>query len=207
MPYLRLTFAAGATVDVTIRIYAPQMELGAFASAPILTTSGAAAVNGNQQVVDLTGRLSAGVGGIMQVNVLQPNSTVAARLFEISDGTSLNRFAIYGGATGVEAIMSAGGVSQGVVTDTGSVFTGLLTIAFAAANNFFTFQIVGRSALTPDTVATYPAMSSLGIMGRGYNASDNTYGQTRRLALRFGAQNASTFADLVAKATILAAVS
>ncbi len=40
MPYLRLNFPSGAIIDVTLRVGLPQMELGAFASSPILPNIG-----------------------------------------------------------------------------------------------------------------------------------------------------------------------
>ncbi len=43
MPYLKLNFAPGAIIDVTLRVGLPQMELGAFATSPILPNIGSPA--------------------------------------------------------------------------------------------------------------------------------------------------------------------
>lgn len=209
----------GSTYNLTIypsassgTVYAgtPQLEAGAFASPTIVNTgTSSATVNGNQQVVDLTGRLGSGVGGILQINQLESGSTLS-RIVEFSDGTSNNGLRVYIAApAGFACEVTAGGVNQGVVGgSTATQPAGMMTLAFAYSANFFTARVVGQADPTPDTVSTYPSgLSQLTILGRGFDAARNSYGQTRRLALRFGAQNASTFADLFAKATILNAVS
>ncbi|MCX7275536.1 MAG: hypothetical protein NTV19_20875 [Burkholderiales bacterium] len=43
MPYLKLNFASGAIIDVTLRVGLPQMELGAFATSPIMPAIGSPA--------------------------------------------------------------------------------------------------------------------------------------------------------------------
>ena len=43
MPYLKLNFASGAIIDVTLRVGLPQMELGAFATSPIMPNIGSPA--------------------------------------------------------------------------------------------------------------------------------------------------------------------
>lgn len=209
-PWFRIDTTVGGTVDVTYRIYAPQMELGAFASAPILTTSGAAAVNGNQQVADLTGRLSAGVGGIIQLNQLETGSTLS-RAIEFNDGTTNNSVQLYFVAASNQLVLNV--VSATVATMTVTVpapsgATGAMTVAFAAGTNYANARVIGQSAATAATSGAYPSvMSRVGFMGRGFDAARNAYGLTRRAAFRFGTANDAMFNDLVAKATILAAVS
>jgi hypothetical protein len=206
-PFMRFTTGAGATVDVTIRIYAPQMELGAFPSPPILTTSGAATVNGNQQVVDLTGRLSAGVGVIAQFNVFDNASSFKVPL-SFNDGGGNNIAVLYvntGGGNSVWVGYTGGALQFSV--NLGTMPTGLVTVALVLSENYATGRIIGNTVATVDATVLYPPITRLSIGGVGYGTNDNNYQQARRMALKFGAQNAATFADLVAKATILAAVS
>jgi hypothetical protein len=203
--FLLWSFANGLTYNFTLRIYAPQLELGAFASAPILTTSGAATVNGNQQVVDLTGRLSAGVGGIIQVNLLGAENDFV-RVIEFNDGTGSNYVMVRRNVTGLQMLVTASGVPTAQFEI--QTFTlGPQTIAFAASPNYAMARAVGQSAPTADVTVTYPTITRVSFGGEGFGTFNNMYQLTRRVALRFGAQNASTFADLFSKATILAAVS
>lgn len=207
-PWFRIDTTVGGTVDVTYRIYAPQMELGAFASAPILTTGSAAAVNGNQQVVDLTGRLSAGVGGIMQF-VLPQGPAGSARVFSFDDGSVGNRVFCVADTSAVTLQMTSSDAFQGSVTAlaTPAISGTLYTAAFAASGNYFNMRIVGQSLPTPDTASAFPVINRLQIAGASNSPNQNGYQITKRLALQFGVQNAGTLDALFSKATILAAVS
>lgn len=217
------TFAAGTTSvefhvqdrnasgQGTIQVWGAQVELASFASPPIVTTSSSATVNGNQQVVDLTGRLSAGVGGIMQVNVLETGSVVS-RLLEINDGaSSTNSVVAYLAASSNQIVFQTvvGGANTMLIyPEANAGSTGIMTIAFAASSNYLMVQVIGKTTPAAITSGNYPSgMSKFSFFGRGYDSQRNAYALTRRMALRFGAQNASTFADLFAKATLLAAVS
>lgn len=200
--------AASGAYDFTVRIGAPQMELGAFASAPILTTSGAATVNGNQQVVDLTGRLGSGVGGIVQITDLQIGTSAFERFLEFNDGTINNRFSIFQTSSLFGFTAVAGGVDYGTTVESYTPGVGTtLTFAFAISTSYAVVQVVGRPAVGPDTTIVTPPATKLNLGGVGYATFSNGYQNTKRLALKFGAQDATTFADLFAKATILAAVS
>lgn len=203
---LVFTFTAGTAVDFTVRVAQAQLELGAFASAPILTTSGTATVNGNQQVVDLTGRLSAGVGGIVQINVLFPDASNTPITF--NNGISLNEALRLVYNSGVLQWQTRTGLGSYVGVDLAPASASTVTIAFASSANFLQARVVGQSQPTALTTEAYPSgLSKVNIGGIGINSINTSYQLTRRLALRFGPQNASTFADLFAKATILAAVS
>jgi hypothetical protein len=195
----------------TVLVYQAQLEAGAFATPPIVTTSSSATVNGNQQVVDLTGRLSAGVGGIIQANVLETGSVVS-RLLEINDGaSSTNALVAYLEASSNQIVFQTvvGGANTMLIyPEANAGATGVMTIAFAASSNYLMVQVIGKTTPAAITSGSYPSgMSKFGFFGRGYDSQRNAYALTRRAALRFGAQNATTFADLVAKATILNAVS
>lgn len=189
----------------TVLVYQAQLEAGAFASPPIVTTSSSATVNGNQQVVDLTGRLGSGVGGILQFNPLAFADN--QRPVMISDQSENNQIRLDYFSGNLRIVVLAAGALQAATT-VATAATGNQTIAFAVGTNFIKARLVGASDTSATTTATFPsAMTTFGVGGQGYAATQNTYQLTRRLALRFGAQNASTFADLFAKATILAAVS
>lgn len=183
-----------------------QVEVGAFATPPIVTTGTAVTVNGNQQVIDLTGRLGTGVAGIVQVSTLQVGDAGNPRIFTISDGSSNNRFSIYQGATQVLSFGTAGGISQSGQTDMYNPSVGtLLTIAFAYSASFMAMRIVGRSALANTTPTYATGMDRFSV---GVGASANIYQYTRKLALDFlapGDDPATKFAEWYAKAVLAAA--
>lgn len=204
-PRVTFSWTSGVAVDFTIRVAAPQLEGTnvSFASPPILTTSASATVNGNQQVIDLTGKLGVGVSGFVQVNI--SGAAANDRIFQISDGSNNNRATIFNNAGALNYLMSSGGVSQGQAAVTGPV-SGLITIAFAFSTNYIAARVVGQTANTDDTSATYPAMDRMGLGGLGFATTNNIFQFTNKLALKFGSQNASTFAAAFAAAQ-LAAVS
>lgn len=184
----------------------PQIKVGSFFTPPILTTGSTVTVNGNQQIIDLTGKLASGVGGIMQVNVLETGSTLS-RLFELSDGTGNNVVNAYmvGASNKLVFGVASGGVASvtmDVTTPAGA--TGLMTVAFAASTNYAIARVVGQTAPAADTSVTYPAMSQMSLLGRGSDAARNSYGLVKRLALKYGAQDATTFAALYARAERMA---
>lgn len=85
----------GDSADDCFRLYAPQLEEGAFSSSPIIG-SGGPNTRAVDQLHDLTSPwLTQGVGtAFIEASIMHPvASTALPRLFEISDGTALN--AIY----------------------------------------------------------------------------------------------------------------
>jgi hypothetical protein len=185
-----------------------QLEAGAFASPPILTTSAAATVNGNRQVVDLTGRLASGVGWIMRFNPLDVTATYTQPI-SFNDGSASNYWNLYlsiGGSTPLGQIANAT-INQGNVTMPGTNVTGMQTWVGVAGPNYHKLQKIGQAASTTDTTVSWPTLSRLNIGGNGYSTGDNMYQLAMQLGLKFGTANDAMFNDLVAKATILNAVS
>ena len=193
--------------DITKGLVVGQVDaiVGSFPVAPIITTSAFATVNGNQQVIDLTGRLGTGVAGFVQVNVLDPGSNYV-RVFEFNDGTSNNKFTLGYSTAALSIEVWNGGIFQQNINLAGAWSQGVQTIAFAAQGNFIQARKVGQSANTAiAAVVSWPSMSSLAIGGSGYSASQNIYQRTSKVALSFGAQNQTTFDAMYARAVLAAA--
>jgi hypothetical protein len=216
--YYSVTFTVGASdtslnvftgpVDApaaaTFTVGAPILVQAAFAGPPILT--GSATVNGNQQVVDLTGRLASGVGWIMRFNPLDVTATFTQPI-SFNDGSASNYWNLYqstGGGTPLGQIVNAT-INQGNVTMPGTNVTGVQTWVGVAGPNYHKLQKIGQAASTTDTTVSWPTLSRLVIGGDGYSAATNNFQRAMQLGLRFGAANDAMFNDLVAKATILAA--
>jgi hypothetical protein len=111
----------GAVVDFTLRIGLPQLELGAFATSPILT-SGAAATR-LADSASITGTNFSSIWNavegtvVVQARPVNNNSAVIRRFVESSDGTINNRYVI-GQATSLTE-------SRYLVVTSGSVVSAL----------------------------------------------------------------------------------
>lgn len=197
------------TLTTTFTVTGAQVEVGSFPSPPIVTTSSAATVTGDRVVFDLTGKLGSGVGVIMQFNPLDITAQFKQPI-SFNDGTANNYLNVYldtGGGTPLSQIVNAT-VNQGNVTMPGANATGVQTWVIAAGPNYHRTQKIGQAASTTDTTVSWPTtLSKMNIGGHGYSAFDNMYQLTRQIGLKFGAANDAMFNDLVAKATILNAVS
>lgn len=206
-----VTFTAGTTsltCTVTGSPSTCNVEAGTFASPPIQTAGTSVTVNGNQQTIALGSLASGGVAGIIQFNMIQPTvSGTSTRQLEINDGTANNFIALFRrNATGNFAIIVvSGGISQGFV-DSGVTFAaGDYTIAFAASTGYMQMQIVGSSAPSSSGLGSYPSVTTANIAGLGYSNSTNSYMITKKLGLRFGSQNSSTFASTFTAAQLAVA--
>jgi hypothetical protein len=121
IPLFDFNVNIGQTYDFTIRIAAPQMELGAYATTFIPTTT--AAVTRLADTASKTG-VSSLIGqteGTLFLDFVKGNNDLG--VFQISDGTTLNR--VYVGVNGINIIVqvrSGGGTAQASFT-------------FAATNN------------------------------------------------------------------------
>jgi hypothetical protein len=126
-PRFAFTQVNGATVDVTLRISLPQIELGAFATSPIITT-GAAGTRGADTA------FVAGLAGLPPFTFFTEGDTGASSFPQygaVDDGTSANRVShlrIGGGTNSAYAEIHSGGGSTGAnVGPTGVVFAGQTT--------------------------------------------------------------------------------
>jgi hypothetical protein len=128
-------------IDATFRIGAPQLELGAFASTPILPPAGAPAVStrGADLVTAPLASLGIAAGGpaTVLVHALMPvafgTSGVEHTLVQMDDGTENNRFTLlnYSGTNvGVRRVLSAAASSASLGNMTpGTAFRAGFTIS------------------------------------------------------------------------------
>jgi len=109
--YLSFSFAPGAAVNFTLRIACPQIELGAFASSPILPAAGAPAVTARAADVP---SCALPPQGTLVGTFLLPQSAPAGLdqgLLQLDDGTDTNRLVLQnaGGGNAVQALVASGG--------------------------------------------------------------------------------------------------
>lgn len=178
-----------------------QNELGAFASPPILTAGASATVNGNKPVIsDLGTQLAVGVAGIVQVTPYGADLGVA-RVIELNAGSADDRLFVYNSGGNWTLRITTATVTQATITLGPITIGASQTIAFVGTEDYLMGQIVGQSAPTPDTTAvSWPVINRLAIGGQGYNAVGNGYQFTKKLALKFGPQDATTFDEWYKKA-------
>ena len=182
-PVLEIAYGVAAH-DVTLEIAAPQLELGAFATQPILTTGSAATRTGNRQVIDLTGRLNDGVVGFIKLD-LKYSGTLSERVFEFNDGTASQRFLVGTSGSQLRVVATEGGINtfDGYIP-LGSL--GIKTVVFSCANNYLRMALVGGASAQNILVNVPQSLSKLSIGGLGYTAFSNTYQITQKLGLIYG---------------------
>jgi hypothetical protein len=159
---LFLTITNGATYDFTIRIAAPQMELGAYASTFIPTTT--AAVTRLADAASKTG-VSSLIGQTEGTLFVDMNLLVRSgnAYFALAPnlGLTSNYIGISFSATNIQAEMVSSSVAQAAIQFVNSA-TGNFKIAFAYKQNDLAFYVNGVLVGT-DTNATVPVCSQIGL--------------------------------------------
>jgi hypothetical protein len=117
---MRVNYTSGLAVDATIRVGAPQQEIGAFASTPVFPVANApaASTRGQDNFTSLLASLAPnGVGTVLGSFMLPQNAPSGADqvLFDINDGTLNNRIRLRNGAGG--ATIVAGSTIAGINAD------------------------------------------------------------------------------------------
>jgi len=122
-----ITYNAGAVIDFTIRIGLPQLELGAFATSVIPTTTTALTRAQDRAVVNTLSPWYNSVAGTFYAEfaVTQPSSGANQFLARVSNNSYNNQIGDFVSTTGFAAISTA----------SGGVFDGLASTAIAVSAN------------------------------------------------------------------------
>jgi hypothetical protein len=179
-PMIQLGQVNGATYDYTIRIAAPQMELGAYATTFIPTTT--AAVTRLADAASKTG-VSSLIGqteGTVFVDAYF-SVTAAGRFFAISDGTIENRILFLRNANNsVTLLVTTSTVVEASIT-TGILSNGSHRFGVSYANNAFSLYVDG-TLIGTDTSGTVPACSVIYV---GNEINGNFFGDSIAQAALF----------------------
>jgi hypothetical protein len=174
-PQVRFNLTNGATYDFTIRIAAPQMELGAYATTFIPTTT--AAVTRLADAASKTG-VSSIIGqteGTLFFDFV-PTNVTAINAFGVSNGTSANRVIVYTTSGTLAALVTAAGVNV-FVSSTSAVIGTRYKAALTYKANDFAFYVNGNQILTGST-GSVPANSLITFStGDGNTAFTGTVNQ------------------------------
>ena len=149
-PFTQFNVTNGATVDCTLRIGWPQVELGAsFASSPILPAVGspAASTRGADLISATLASLGIGANGACTIlgSFLLPQVSPADSpiLFQLDDGTNNNRFlAANNGGGGISFVVGRTLAAAYVQTAAGTAAAGTLLRVGVAING------TGRAAMS-----------------------------------------------------------
>jgi hypothetical protein len=160
-PYISFGLTVGATYDFTIRIAAPQMELGAYATTFIPTTT--AAVTRLADLASKTGvsSLLGQTEGTLFLDFESGANDGANYFFTINDNTSSNRIGFSRNASNqLATTMNTAGIGQGSVNTT----TLTANTRYKAAIVYSTDNVslwVNGSIIATDTTATIPSTSAI----------------------------------------------
>jgi len=144
-PGIFLYVTAAGAVDITIRIGWPQLELGAFVTSPIRTTS--AAATRAADVIVVTSPPAFGSAWTLYVEGYQPALVTGGRIVQVDDGTNL-QLVNNNGANFRNLFTASGGVTQADMT-AGTPVAGVnAKLASGAEANNFAFVANGGAPVT-----------------------------------------------------------
>lgn len=186
---LRMVSADSATTDPgskTMSFYAPQIEVGAFASSPIITTT--AAVTRAQDIVTIAplGNWHNESEGTFLTEYQSPNQTSLAStgvVFGVTDGTANNVVYLTAGATFDGGNINLGGVSQMGVSNTSPPLTAKKTAIAYKLND--SAWVRNGGTVSSDTSCTMPTGMTSASLGKApWSPSSNPLnGYIRRLRI------------------------
>jgi len=177
---LDIAAASGVVVDFTLRIGLPQLEQGAFATSPILTST--AAVTRSADVASITGSAFTGFYNQNQITVYAETRQIGDILgfaFALSDGTDNNRIAQFRNTVTFTSrhTVAGSGFNPGNITISSSQTLARSAIASIAGSSG---AAVNGVLATPSTPAAMPTVDRLQI-ALGAPASTPLNGTLRRL--------------------------
>ena len=184
-PMLRVRSNASGAIDITLRIGLPQLELGAFATSVIPTTT--TALTRNADVASMTGTnfsdwYNASEGTVV-IDCPANSSNVSITALTISDGTNSNRIFIGAGANNAawNPFLVTSGTSQGSLS-TGSSYppqtNPRLAVAYKTDDSA---ACVSGVAPVVDTTVNLPVVNRMNIGASGVGTV-GLNGTIRRIA-------------------------
>jgi hypothetical protein len=177
---LRLNIVSTGAIDLTLRIGIPQLELGAAASSPILSTGAAVTRSVDLPVVAEMPWFNPSAGTVVAEFMLSSVLSATQTVVSIDDATSNERHTLRsasGGATG--SSVADGGVSQAVVGSGTLVASTAYKFGYAFAANDFAACTNGGTVST-DSSGTLPTVTRM-TLGYRLTSSESLNGHIRRV--------------------------
>jgi hypothetical protein len=161
--YIRATAASGTTLDLTLRIAAPQLEQGAFPTSYIPTTTAAATRSADSAVVTPISSFYNQAEGTLFAEVRENGVTTLYGAASLDTNTSDNRIDVRrSDSSNVSSFVTIGGANQA------SLFRSLANAAqsyrlIAAYATNDTVAVLNGGTATTDTSATLPTLTHFRI--------------------------------------------
>lgn len=164
-----VNFTSGVPLNVTYRLYAPQMEQGGFATSPILTGTGVVTRAADNAYITGLGALLAAPFTVAAWADLPSGAAVLRRLVELNDQSSSNRMNLTREVNNSARLVAvAGGVTQNSAYS-GGVFTGDVRLKYAARLRAATYRAALNGAIPAGEVAYTPPVG-LSRLDLGYSS-------------------------------------
>lgn len=179
--YVRLGFRLlatnGATIDITLRLYAPQLEKLPHPTSVILSSSSTVAATRSSDNVTLNSSVFSSVynqlEGTFVADLVQPyDDGVVKDIVSVSDTTLTNRMKIFSDNTGndISWIGVVGGVTQTSGTSSKDTLTRIKTAMAYKKND--SSLVSGGAVYATDTSCTIPTVTRMEI-GRNETSATN----------------------------------
>lgn len=172
---LRMTSADNVTSDTgskTMSFWAPQIEVGAFATSPIVSTTAAITRAVDAAVIQPLGSWFSATAGTLAVDAALIGSVVSKNILSVSDNTANELYQINTTAGGVvQFAVTDGGVAQVAASSSVTSVAGTtFRVAGAYAANDFAVACNGGS-VTTDSSGTLPTVDRIYLAASGTGAS------------------------------------
>jgi hypothetical protein len=175
---VRIAYTSGNPIDLTLRIAAPQLEQGAFATSYIPTTSAAATRAADSAVVTpISSFYNQSEGTLFaEVSVLTTASGTFPYSIALDDNTNNNRIELYGSTIDSVAVTASSGSQQTLISFAGAITAGtrFRTIVAARADDI-AFSTNGQPVLTDATASMPVGVTQLRV-------KPNTFAHIRKIA-------------------------
>jgi hypothetical protein len=172
---IRMASADAVTTDVGSKVFSvfnPQLEAGAFATSPILTTTAAASRAAETAIIQPLGSWYNAAAGTLFVEATSTNLQTSSTAVGVHDGTGNNLMTLRfrSGAPLLAASVTTGGAAQITISGTPPYTTGAVAkLALAYQTDDIASYYNGAVGVT-DTLATIPTVTTLQIGGRNGGA-------------------------------------
>lgn len=140
MGQFRLSWASGATIDVTVRVGLPQLEQGAFATSPIKTTGSAVTRAAEGFALPFVA-----TGGTVLVVAREQGDTAYGRYVQMDTGSDANYLTVCRGNANGGVLLSGAGTNSGTAVATGAVGRKAIAARIGAAGGI---RVNGGSVAT-----------------------------------------------------------
>ncbi len=181
-PRIRITYTSGNAIDITLRIGLPQLELGAFATSVIPTTT--TALTRNADVASMTGTNFSSWYNASEGTVFGEYQTVSAGttqfLAAITSVSETDRITLgQTTTTYVGTVVDTGSTQASITQGTTSLNVAKISLAYAVNN--FAFSANGAAPNT-DTSGTVPSGVTEMKLGRRGTSTSPLNGWISRIA-------------------------